>query len=310
MKTILAFFFSSCFTTSVFAQCVKGDCKNGKGSYDFGFAQYEGEFKNGKPDGVGTMDFGGGDKYVGEFKEGAEHGKGILFKQNKLQEVIYVNGKIVQQQSEFVIGGNALKVEGCISGDCYNGYGEIKFGSGSMYKGNFVYGMREGNGTFYFASGNVLKGQFKRDLPLSGEFNYANEGVMFKGTFNDFGEPKTGTYTYPNFKSTVTVIDGQIKTIDNPVARRADSLAKVQREGVKCGYCSGKGMHAGVASTQTTESYYSINYVKSDGNTYSTSSGNVRSETKVVYSPPTSCSKCNGTGKTSGMEEIRRSLNR
>ena len=180
MKTILAFFLSSCFTTSAFAQCVKGDCKNGKGSYDFGFAQYEGEFKNGKPDGVGTMDFGGGDKYVGEFKEGAEHGKGILFKQNKLQEVIYVNGKIVQQQSEFVIGGNALKVEGCIGGDCYNGYGEIKFGSGSMYKGNFVYGMREGNGTFYFASGNILEGQFKHDLPLNGKFNYANEGVSFR----------------------------------------------------------------------------------------------------------------------------------
>jgi hypothetical protein len=310
MKIILLIMFTGCFADTSFAQCLKGDCNNGKGSYDFGFAQYHGDFKNGKPDGIGTMDFGGGDKYAGEFKEGAEHGKGILFKQNKLQEVAYVNGKIVQQQKELVIGGNALKVEGCINGDCYNGYGEIKFASGSMYKGNFVYGVRAGDGTFYFASGNVFKGQFKSDLPYYGEFTYAREGVLFKGSFNENGEPKTGTYTYPNFKSTVTVIEGKINTIDNPVARRADSLAKVQREGVTCGYCSGKGMHAGVASTQTTESYYTINYVKSDGNLYSSSSGHVRSETKVVYSPPTNCSKCNGTGKTSGMEEIRRSLNR
>jgi hypothetical protein len=305
MLLLLSIVTVNCLT----AQCIKGDCKNGTGSYDFGFARYDGEFKNGKPNGIGVLDFGGGDKYEGEFKDGVEHGKGLLFKQNKIQEVEYVNGKIVKEQQSVVIGGNAIKVEGCITGDCYNGYGEIKFASGNVYKGNFEYGIRTGNGTFYFASGNIVKGSFKNDLPVNGEFYYAKEGVVFKGSFNEKGEPATGTYSYPNFGSSVQIVNGKITLINNPEARKADSLVKVQKEGVTCSACGGKGMIAGTASTKTTESYYSIHYVKSNGDISSTSSGNIRRETKVEYSPPTTCSKCNGKGKTSGMQEVRRSLN-
>jgi hypothetical protein len=310
MKKITLLLLSIVIINSINAQCIKGDCNNGTGSYDFGFARYDGEFKNGKPNGNGVLDFGGGDKYEGEFKDGVEHGKGLLFKQNKVQEVTYVNGKIVKEQQPLVIGGNAIKVEGCLTGDCYNGYGEIKFTSGSVYKGNFEYGLRSGNGTFYFASGNILKGNFKNDLPINGEFKYPKEGVVFIGSFNEKGEPQTGTYSYPNFGSTVKIVNSKITLIDNPEARKADSLVKVQKEGVPCSACGGKGMIAGTASTKTTESYYSIHYVNSSNELKDISFGNTRTETKVVYSPPTSCSKCNGKGKTSGMQEIRRSLNR
>ena len=37
---------------------------------------YEGEWKNGFPNGQGTYFFSNGEKYVGEFKYGREHGQG------------------------------------------------------------------------------------------------------------------------------------------------------------------------------------------------------------------------------------------
>ena len=75
-KTILLFLVS----LSGFAQCLSGDCQNGFGKFNFGFAIYEGNFVSGKPNGQGTMDYGGGEKFVGNFKDGQEDGAGKLYK--------------------------------------------------------------------------------------------------------------------------------------------------------------------------------------------------------------------------------------
>ena len=41
-------------------------------------SKYEGEIKNGLPNGQGTYSFPNGDKYVGEWKDGIYHGQGTL----------------------------------------------------------------------------------------------------------------------------------------------------------------------------------------------------------------------------------------
>lgn len=280
----------------MFSQCISGDCKNGFGKYDFGFAVYEGNFTAEKPNGNGTMDYGQGEKYVGNFKNGVEDGDGILYKNNTQKKVRYVNGKLQIKQEQIVIGGNAPKVDGCVQGDCYNGYGVIKFPSGNTLKGEFLFGQRNGKCSYIFQSGNSLVGNYKENQLIDGVFNYVNEATTFTGTFDENTEPKTGKYYYANFKSTVEVVNGKITNVDNPVARRADSLAVEQSKPRSCSKCGGKGFSGGEARAVTTESYYSVNYVKSDGNIYSTSSGNVSSSTKMVNSPISSCSACNGTG--------------
>ena len=57
------------------AQCKSGDCTTGKGVYDFGWCVYNGEFKNGKPDGHGTMKYDDY-TYTGPFSNGVEDGQG------------------------------------------------------------------------------------------------------------------------------------------------------------------------------------------------------------------------------------------
>ncbi len=281
------------FQTLCFSQCISGDCKNGFGKYDFGFAIYEGNFVNEKPNGKGTMDYGNGEKFVGNFKDGQEDGDGILYKKNTAQNVTYTNGKVNVKTNQTIIGGNAPIIHGCVQGDCYNGYGIIKFDSGNRYEGNFVNGIKSGEGTFYFAQGNVFTGNFAADIYTKGVFNYNNERVSFTGEFNNDGTPKSGDYYYQTNKATVTIANGQIIKVDNPVARRADSLAIENAKPRSCTKCGGAGMFGGGSKNVTV--YHEL--------VYKSSNGTVRREeyanpsTRKEFTMPTECNQCNGTGK-------------
>jgi hypothetical protein len=52
--------------------------KDGNGTLTAGETKYEGEFKNGKKDGHGTLTWWNGDKYVGNFQADAMEGSGNL----------------------------------------------------------------------------------------------------------------------------------------------------------------------------------------------------------------------------------------
>lgn len=228
------------------AQCISGDCKNGEGKMDMGYAVYEGGFKNGQPQGQGTLDYGDGEKFVGHFEKGKEEGSGTLYKKGKATRVNYKAGELQSAPSEpLVIGGNGdykEKVPGCISGDCYNGYGEINFPSGNRYKGGFKNNQFSGQGTMTFSTGNVLTAEFEAHNPVKGSFYYADNKTTFNGTFNSDGTPNTGTYTNPGLDGIVTVADGKIMSEKHP---KRDSLnaivAKHARDFQVCPACNGKG---------------------------------------------------------------------
>ena len=293
-SVLISILFFQCVS---FSQCISGDCKDGFGKYDYGFAVYEGNFVSEKPNGKGTMDYGNGDKFVGNFKEGQEDGDGILYKKNVLQNVTYLNGKAKVKENQIVIGGNIPKVDGCIQGDCYNGFGIITFESGNRYEGNFVYGVKQGEGKFYFAGGNVFSGNFKDNSYTDGTFTYANEAITFEGNYNNYGSPKTGKYYYETNKATVIIENGIITKIDNPVAERAKKLAEEQSKPRSCSACGGGGMIAGVDRREESEYYYTIDYVRSDGSLARSSDGNVGKSTKTVRGWPTECKKCRGSGQ-------------
>ena len=61
----------SCTTSILPESCIKGDCKNGYGTFVLTDLEYTGEFKNGKKNGHGTLTYKkDGSKYVGEWKNG------------------------------------------------------------------------------------------------------------------------------------------------------------------------------------------------------------------------------------------------
>ncbi len=71
MKTILSLFLCFGVATAISAQCVKGNCFKGHGTYEWENGDfYEGMWKNGKPDGNGVFYFENGDNYTGRFSEG------------------------------------------------------------------------------------------------------------------------------------------------------------------------------------------------------------------------------------------------
>ncbi len=256
MKQLILIFLLS--YSHVSAQCLKGDCTNGIGTFNFGYATYTGSFKNGKPDGKGIMEYGNGESYEGEFLNGLEEGEGILNKNGVAKKVKYLKGKIVHESIIVFVGSNAPKIDGCLLGDCYNGSGEIKYPSGNKYNGQFKYGQRHGKGTFTFISGNTFNGEFHQDYPIEGTFIYNQSDVSFTGKVNEDCTPKTGTYNYPRNEATVSIENGKITKIVNPKADQLKEQMKQYEASQKpstCTRCNGKGIsgYSRVSVTTTTE---------------------------------------------------------
>ena len=74
MKKAILILLIGLFWCSVgFAECIKGDCINGQGTYTTAAGnKYVGEWKDGKFHGLGTFIFVDGRKCVGEHKDGKQ----------------------------------------------------------------------------------------------------------------------------------------------------------------------------------------------------------------------------------------------
>ena len=62
---------------NTFGECIKGDCKNGQGTYTYpDGSKYVGGYKNDRRHGQGTYTYPDGRKYVGGWKYDNQHGQG------------------------------------------------------------------------------------------------------------------------------------------------------------------------------------------------------------------------------------------
>jgi hypothetical protein len=95
MKKFLAIMLLSLlFGGSAFAECIKGDCKNGYGEYMFSNGKYSGNWIKGKRTGQGKYEWHSGDFYEGGFRKGKLHGYGKLkFKEGDFEEGEWHKGK-------------------------------------------------------------------------------------------------------------------------------------------------------------------------------------------------------------------------
>ncbi len=298
MKQILFFILLTCYTCIATAQCLSGDCKNGWGKMDMGYAVYEGQFKNSKPEGNGTMDYGEGNKYKGEWKNGVEHGRGLLFEKNVAVQIEYNNGvKIGKVKPVIVIGSDGVQqqkedIKGCVSGDCANGFGVMEFPSGNRYEGNFKNYQFHGKGKMTFLSGNYIDAVFDKHIPKTGVFYYKLNDTKFTGTFDADGQPLSGTYVSAATTGIVKVENKVIVSVQNP---RADSLRKALTEPQKmqCSACSGKG-GSGYTTPGSSSSLGGIGYANASG--YVTWDYPPRTFSRPSTYTYNACSKCSGKG--------------
>lgn len=193
MKNILnclLVFTIALFPFSVQADCLSGDCKNGKGKaiyYDTENTSftYEGNFVNGQWQGEGLIIIPNKSTYKGTFKNGEVTGKG---------EIVYADGnKYVGEVLKFTKEGEGLftykngqTFKGIFKGDgVWNGEGYVYFSDKSYYKGTIQEGKQQGKGFFRFEDGTTYEGDFINGI-ISGQgtVNY-HDGSKYVGAVSN-----------------------------------------------------------------------------------------------------------------------------
>lgn len=163
--------------------CVVGDCQNGIGIFMYsGKKRYDGQFRNGKPNGKGRFLYAEKPdnyfitkEYVGEVRNGMRHGRGGM----------YLHGSIPYYKGEF-------------RNDKYHGQGYLILSSGGIYEGEFKNGERTGKGTLTLPSGTKCTGEFV-DGEMEGEgVLIMSDGTTYKGEFAKGLMDGNGVLTIPN----------------------------------------------------------------------------------------------------------------
>ena len=147
--------------------CISGNCDDGRGTFAYpNGSKYEGTFKDGQPNGSGIYTYPNGEKYVGIFRNGFQHGKGKLYREDEVVEGVWEEG-------EYVGKSTIAKAEnGCLSGDCLNGFGTFSFRDGAKYTGSFRNKTQNGKGTIVYANGDKYTGDWKDGI-------YDGEGTLY-----------------------------------------------------------------------------------------------------------------------------------
>lgn len=146
---------------------------------------YEGDARDGQPDGTGKLSAQCGIVYQGEFSDGVPHGRGKLTN-TRLQ--LGYNGTWVQgtKTGEGVMSQRGVFLyEGEFFLDAWHGRGTLTMHSPNRarYTGDFSKGDIEGKGTVECSNGDVLVGAFSGGLPHGyGELTLA-DGSTVRGNF-------------------------------------------------------------------------------------------------------------------------------
>ncbi len=225
--TLLVLLSSLFISFQLSAQCITGDCQNGKGTYVYpSGAKYVGDFKDGEIHGVGICYYTNGSRYTGQWKHRYPEGKGTKTYPDGTKFVgSWLKGQMLNEQGEILEDTWAAKGEveddgtniqtGCISGDCINGEGVFAYADGSKYEGAFSNGHLNGQGTFFYLNGDKYVGAFRNNYSHGkGVFFYADgtktagewvEGEFYGENWESLGQEGcitgdctngTGTYIY------------------------------------------------------------------------------------------------------------------
>lgn len=152
--------------------------RHGHGIFTSENTVYSGEWANGKPNGIGRLDYNPEKTcyYQGEWKDGSKSGQGVMH---------YVSGNIYNggwldnlKHGHGVMVWNDLneRYEGEWKHGQPNGVGihtwhnnvseYHQFPMNNSYNGNFVDGLREGYGRFEYSSGARYEGEWKSNLKV------------------------------------------------------------------------------------------------------------------------------------------------
>lgn len=170
---------------------LNGSSKNGYTvfAYDDGTI-YEGYLKNYEKHGQGILNKADGSRYEGEFQKGYYHGYGTLTLPDGTQKQgLWEKGRYIGEL-------NVNNIKGCVSGNCYDGYGLMVYDDKSAYLGDFKNGVSHGSGVYIDSEGTKTVGSFENDK-ISGYVNmYMTNGNRYFGMFWNGAANGYGTLIY------------------------------------------------------------------------------------------------------------------
>lgn len=156
---------------------------------------YDGEWKNNKTNGKGSLIYGNGDKYIGKFLNGKKNGIGTY---------TWSNGE---------------KYNGEWVNDKITGDGTYTFKNGDVYSGEWNNNKMNGQGSYTFKNKKTLKGAWKDNVYLA------------KDTSTPTSEKKSATgNTASSSKNPPTVNKSQTEVIANPNYFTLDSSKEVVKK--------------------------------------------------------------------------------
>jgi hypothetical protein len=157
--------------------------------------KYEGEIKNGSPNGQGNFTLNNGEKYVGEFKDGKSHGQGTYtFKKGNKYVGGWKDGKRSGQGT--VTWSDSKTYIGEWENGKYNGKGTLILPNGEKYVGEWKDGEKDGQGTFIFQDGSKYVGEWK-DGEKNGQGTFIfQDGEKYVGEWKDGEKNGQGTYAW------------------------------------------------------------------------------------------------------------------
>lgn len=215
IKQFFLFLIFSATVAIAGAQCLSGDCTSGNGVYKYpSGAKYEGHFKNGEIDGIGTCYYTDGSSYTGEWVARYPEGKGTkTYPDGTKRTGLWKKGQPVDEAGNPIPAAVANQWEkkndgtdvqsGCIEGNCRTGDGIFAFPDGSKYEGQFLNGKIDGWGTWYYANGDKYVGTFRN--------NYAHG----KGTLYHKDSTKvTGDWVEGEYRGNSIIEKGRIGCVE------------------------------------------------------------------------------------------------
>ncbi len=212
-----------CFFTIAYGQvgCVKGNCLNGYGTYNFpGGTRYIGDFADGKMHGKGIIYFTDGSKYVGNWVEQEREGKGRMtlangdvyfgmFKASKYHGqglMTYANGNSYEGQwRNGQPSGDGIfsfqssdRYEGQLTEGLFNGKGTMFYADGSRYEGEWQDNKRQGLGTLYYSNGEQISGQWENNQYLAdwGRLAYSGDTTSLRNCNTQLCDTGKGKFRY------------------------------------------------------------------------------------------------------------------
>ena len=193
-------------------------------------ASYEGEYRNGKYHGKGSIVYGNGDQYEGNFQYGQRHGYGTYFYENGAKLAgTFINGSPSYGSETFTGKWKDDLYVGNFKKWKRDGEGTYTWGTGTKYVGLWKNGKRNGLGILTYTSGKVKEGVWE-----DGKYQYYKKiNNSPKKDINRTIEKKYSDYSNKELCSKATKSENTIKKWY--FEKTSLFVKEAKRRGLDCG---------------------------------------------------------------------------